>query len=100
MDEGQRRIWRSFKEIFPDQTASDAALVMTYELGDAIKAIFYTKQRGLRRASIAEVKKALGDLVAQVKLICSHFGLDFDEVEHLGTIAILEHLNHIREGKE
>ena len=100
MDIQQRIIWKSFKELFPDETIYETALVLCYEFGDVAKSLFYLKKRGLRKAYIIETKKALGDLIAQIKIICSFLQLDYEEVENFGTMTILEHFNRIRKGKE
>lgn len=71
-------------DLFPDETIYETMIVVGYEVGDMFKSVFYLKKRGLREASIAEAKKAIGDLIVQLKIVCARLGLDFEEVEEQG----------------
>ena len=51
----------------------------------------------MRKSSLAEAKKALGDLIVQLKIICGRLGLDFKEVEEFGFWHFMEWLDEIAE---
>jgi hypothetical protein len=100
MNKQQQILAMAMRDLFPDERVYETMLVVCYEFGDLAKSIFYSQKRGLREASKGEVKKAIGDLITQIKVVCSEMGIDYDECEQLGFEAMLEHFNRIKKGKE
>ena len=63
--------------------------ILTYQLGDVIKAIVYRMYYG-SEGHHSELKLALADLIAQLKILMIQLGLDYSEIEQLGLERLME----------
>ena len=74
------------KESIPEQF-----LVLIYEIGDLAKSIanmiWYPKDIvGYK----AEAKKAIADIITQLRITCEYLGISFEEMDELGFLALKE----------
>jgi len=97
----QKEIFRLTKEIFPNETIAEQLLVVVYELGDLAKCIKnmdrYPRDRRLYRV---EAKKAIADLITQLRLTCELLGFSFEELDSFGYQAWLEKFNYYRKERK
>ena len=63
--------------------------ILTYQLGDVIKAIVYKMYYG-SEGHHAELKLALADLIAQIRILMIQLGLNYSEIEQLGLERLME----------
>ena len=87
-------------ELNPDETDIETLSVMTYELGDFAKCLFY-KQKYNEPSYMIEAKIALSDLIAQCIYMCEKQGWDFElEVKPMGIARFIEKVKrHIEKGE-
>jgi len=62
---------------------------MTYQLGDVVKAIVYRIYYG-KEGHHTELKLALADLIAQIRILMIQTGLDYNEIEKLGLQRLMD----------
>ena len=81
------------KESIPEQF-----LVLIYEIGDLAKCIanmtWFPKDKLLYKA---EAKKAMADIITQLRITCEYLGISFEEMDELGFLALKLSLIHISE---
>jgi len=93
----QKKILEITREIFPREPLSEQLLVVLYELGDLAKCIKNMKRYpGDKNLYLAEARKAIGDLITQVRLTCELLGFSFEELDEFGYRAFLEKFNDYR----
>ena len=80
------------KETIPEQI-----LVLIYEIGDLAKCIanmiWYPKDTLLYKA---EAKKAIADIITQLRITCKYLGISYEEMEKLGFLALKEKAEEFR----
>ena len=77
----------------PGETSLETSSVMTYELGDLVKMLFYSKVRPWgARAYMIEAKISLSDLLAQIIILCEREKWDFEEVKKLGIDRAIQRI--------
>lgn len=74
-----------------EENISEQFLVLIYEIGDLAKCIanmiWYPKDRPPYRA---EAKKAIADIITQLRVTCEYLGISFEEMDELGFSALKE----------
>ena len=79
------------------ETISEQFLVLIYEIGDLAKCIasmtWYPKDTvGYK----AEAKKAIADIITQLRITCAYLGISFEEMDDLGFLALKEKAEEYR----
>ena len=74
-----------------EESISEQFLVLIYEIGDLAKCIanmiWYPKDRLPYRA---EAKKAIADIITQLRVTCEYLDISFEEMDRLGFLALKE----------
>lgn len=77
----------------PSETSLETTNVLTYELGDLVKNLFYAKIYPERKQMhMIEAKIALMDLLTQCMIICDREGWNFNELVLMGAERIIERI--------
>lgn len=80
----------------PGETSLDVIPILTYELGDLSKMLFYRYIYGKLgkdlKAYNIEAKIAMSDILAQCSIICEREKWDFDELRRLGINRCTERI--------
>jgi len=63
--------------------------ILSYQLGDVIKATVYRIYYG-NEGHHTELKLALADLIAQIRILTIQNGLNYDELEELGLKRLMD----------
>lgn len=85
--------------LLQDEDSLQIANIVTYELGDLIKKLFYAKIYPKRQeVCLIEARIAFSDLIAQCHLICKREGWNFAEVESLGLSRAYEKISGRKKG--
>jgi hypothetical protein len=75
----------------PENSIFGRLLIITYEMGDLTRDIFYANRfPEEREAHLANVSLSIADLLVQLSLLCKELGLDEEELRRLGW-------NHLQE---
>jgi len=80
-----------------EESISEQFLVLIYELGDLAKCIanmiWYPEDRPPYRA---EAKKAIADIITQLRITCEYLDISFEEMDRLGFLALKEKAEEYR----
>jgi NTP pyrophosphatase (non-canonical NTP hydrolase) len=82
--EDWQKLWKSLKGKFEQQDVKWRTLAVFHEAGDIAKAVRYMTYECQTAGNLAEIKKGLGDLLAQAYMLALCCGLDLKEVERIG----------------
>ena len=78
----------------PTETSLETASIVTYENGDLVKNLFYSKIYPERKkAYMIEAKIAMMDLLTQCRVICDREGWDFNTLISTGTERMIERID-------
>lgn len=77
----------------PTETSLETTNVLTYELGDLVKNLFYSKIYPERKKfHMIEAKTAMTDLLTQCRVISDREGWNFDEMVKMGVDRMIERI--------
>jgi hypothetical protein len=72
-------------------------VIITYELGDLCRDLFYARHFvGERKAHLANAKLSLADLFTQLSLLCRDLGFDEKELRELRQQHLQERFKELR----
>ena len=96
-----KRVLDQVSELNPYETSLETASIMTYELGDLVKMLFYSKVYPKDKdVYMIEAKISLSDILAQCHVICEREGWNFIEIDILGKERLFERVQrHIDKGE-
>lgn len=79
------------ESVFGKENPYIVLTICMYELGEVARAIRY---EDVYRDPVyrVEAKKALADLITQIRVLCEYLGFDFEEVKKFGEKALMEKL--------
>lgn len=77
-----------------NETSLETSNVLTYELGDLVKNLFYSKiYPDRKKFHMIEAKTAMTDLLTQCQVICDREGWDFKELCEMGVARLIERID-------
>lgn len=92
--ERQKELIEIIKTMYAEgkkESISEQFLVLIYEIGDLAKCIanmiWYPEDIPPYRA---EAKKAIADIITQLRVTCEYLGISFEEMDRLGFSALKE----------
>jgi len=79
------------------ENIAEQLLVLTYEIGDLAKSIaymtWYPKDANDWKG---EAKKAIADIITQLRITCAYLDISFEEMDELGFLALKEKAEEYR----
>jgi len=98
--EGRKEIIEIVKSMYArgeKESIAEQFLVLIYEMGDLAKSIanmiWYPEEIvGYR----GEAKKAIADIITQLRITCEYLGISFEEMDELGFLALKEKAEEYR----
>ena len=97
----QKQIAKLVYAVFPEESIERQALVIVYEVGDLMRCIQRmgcTRSNTEYRAYRVEAKKAIADLITQLRLSCEKLGFSFEELDDFGFEALKEKMKERQNG--
>jgi len=92
--ERQKEMLQIVKSMYSKGKQEDIAeqfLVLIYEIGDLAKCIanmiWYPKDKPPYKA---EAKKAITDIITQLRITCEYLGISYQEMDDLGLLTLKE----------
>ncbi len=92
------------KELFnirmeePKNTIEGRCCILTYELGNAVKSIYYSRRfPSDKDLHLANAKLELSDLITQIHMLCQELGFNFHELRNLGLEHVKERYKEFKE---
>ena len=78
----------------PGETSLNTSNILTYELGDLVKNLFYASIYSDRKKfHMIEARTAMTDLLTQCQVICDREGWNFDELRKIGIERCIERID-------
>ena len=82
-------VWKLLKRDPLQREILWRASILTYQLGDVIKALVYRIYYG-EEGHHTELKLALSDLIAQIRILMIQLNLNYNEIEELGLKRLMD----------
>lgn len=89
-------LWKILRTLPHQKEPNFRANIVTYNAGDIAKATAYIQIFG-STGSHAELRIAIADTIAQLHILCEMHSLDFNALDDLGKIRLIDRTKELME---